>query len=88
MSFSFSCSKDHAGVFGDPGQRAHPAEHLVAVIVRVSARADEEGEDPDVRRGEEAATSAACRIRTRCGSKSSSMKILPIGEPMLDTARP
>ena len=76
--------QDHVRRLGDLGQGAHPAQDLLSMIVGVAAGTDE-GEDPDKGRVEELGELAACGIRSRCGSKSSSMKILPIGEPMLDT---
>ena len=89
MSFSFSCRRTTPASSADVGERAHPAQHLVAVVCRVVPRSDEEREDPDVAAPRRvAATSAACRVRSRCGSKSSSTGILPMGEPMLETRRP
>ena len=78
---------------------ADPAAHRDEVIERMRALA-RIAEDADLillhenekirmyGASKECAISAACRIRSRCGAKSSSMKILPIGEPMLETARP
>jgi hypothetical protein len=60
----------------------------VAVVVRIRSVAHEEGEDPDEEGFKETGTSAACCIRTRCGSRSSSIKIFPIGDPTLETFSP
>ena len=41
---------DHSGLLGDVGDRPHPGDHLVPVVVRIVALGDEEGEEPEVRR--------------------------------------
>src|SRR6478736_7396909 len=88
MSFSFSCT------------RTTPAPSPTSASARIRRSTSSRwslGSSPGRMKNENSrmygaprvfATSAACRARSRCGSKSSSTKIFPIGEPMLETLRP